>query len=80
MDFLKAVLTIVLVSLSLLLLIVGLQVTLIVTDLRKALKRINSILDDSIIGGGLIRPDKLTSIFEMFGKKKNVEKRGEGEV
>lgn len=60
--------------------IVGVQVLLIVIDLRRALRRINSILDDSILGGGLIRPDKLTGILEMFRKKKKVGRMGEGEV
>jgi hypothetical protein len=80
MDFIQKLLLVVVVSLSLLLFIVGVQVLLIVIDLRRALKRINSILDDSILGGGLIRPDKLTGILEMFRRKKKVGKRGEGEV
>jgi len=80
MDFIQKLLLIVIVSLSLLLFIVGVQVLLIVISLRRALKRINSILDDSILGGGLIRPDKLTGILEMFRRKKKVERRGEGEV
>jgi hypothetical protein len=79
-DFIQTLLLIVVVSLSLLLIIVGVQVVLILFGLRKALKRINSILDDSILGGGLIRPDKLTGILEMFRKKKKVEKIGEGDV
>jgi hypothetical protein len=76
-DFIQKLLLVVVVSLSLLLFIVGVQVLLIVIDLRRALKRINSILDDSILGGGLIRPDKLTGILEMFRRKKKVGKRGE---
>ena len=80
MDFIQKLLLIVIVSLSLLLFVVGVQVLLIVISLRRALKRINSILDDSILGGGLIRPDKLTGILEMFRRKKKVERRGEGEV
>jgi len=80
MDFIQKLLLVVVVSLSLLLFIIGVQVLLIVIDLRRALKRINSILDDSILGGGLIRPDKLTGILEMFRRKKKVERRGEGEV
>ena len=63
-----------------LLVIVGVQVVLILIDAKKAIKRLNTILDDSVIGGGLIRPEKLTGILEMFRRKKKVEKRGEGEV
>jgi hypothetical protein len=32
------------------------------------------------LGGGLIRPEKLTSILQMFRKNKGVEKKGEGEI
>ncbi len=77
MDGIERLLIIVIVSLTLLLVIVGVQVVLIISDLRRAVKRLNSILEDSILGGGLIRPDKLTSILEMFGKSKKMETHGE---
>ncbi len=51
-----------------------------IVDLRRALKRLNSILEDSILGGGLIRPDKLTGIMELFKKDKKMGKMGQGEV
>ena len=57
----------------------GAQVILIFSDLRKAIKRLNSILDDAILGGGLIRPEKITGILEMFRRKNKVETRGQGE-
>ena len=66
MDGIQKLLAVVIISLTALLAIVGVQVILMIMDLRRALKRLNSLLDDSIIGGGLIRPDKLTSVFEMF--------------
>ena len=62
MDGVQKLLVIVIVSLTLLLIIVGVQVILIIVDLRRALKRLNSILEDSVLGGGLIRPDKLTGV------------------
>jgi hypothetical protein len=80
MDNIQKLLTVVIVVLTLLLFIVGVQVVLIIVDLRKAIKRLNRILEDSIMGGGLIRPEKLTGILEFFGRKKGFQKRGEGEV
>ncbi len=76
MDSLQKVLTIVVVSLTTLLLIVGFQVILVIVDLRKAIKRLNSILEDSILGGGLLRPEKLTGIVEMFKKRKKTQTHG----
>lgn len=80
MSGIQTLLVVVIVILTLLLLIVGVQVVLIIVDLRRALKRLNSILEDSIMGGGLIRPEKLTGIVEFFKKKSSsrMEKRGEG--
>lgn len=80
MDTVQKLLAIVIVSLTVLLVIVGVQVILVIVDLRKAIKRLNSILEDSILGGGLIRPDKLTGILEFFGKKRKLGKHGEGDV
>jgi hypothetical protein len=64
-------------SLTVLLLIVGVQVVLIILDLRKAVKRLNSILEDAILGGGLIRPEKLTGIVEIFKRNKKIETLGQ---
>ena len=50
---------------------------LVIVDLRRAIKRLNSILEDAILGGGLIRPEKLTGILEMFKKGKRMEERGQ---
>lgn len=80
MDGLQTLLIIVVVVLTLLLIVVGIQVVLVIIDLRRAVKRLNSILEDSILGGGLLRPEKLTGIFEFFKKRKQgkMEKIGEG--
>lgn len=78
MDSVQKLLVIVVISLTTLLLVVGAQVFLIILDLRKAIKRLNSILEDAILGGGLIRPDKLTSVLEILRKNKKLETRGQG--
>ena len=64
-------------ALTVLLLVVGVQVVLIILDLRKAIKRLNSILEDAILGGGLIRPEKLTGIVEIFKRNKKMETYGQ---
>ena len=76
MDNVQTLLVVVVISLTVLLVIVGVQVMLIIIDLRRAIKRLNSILEDSILGGGLIRPEKLTGIMEIIGKGKRVETHG----
>lgn len=78
MDGVQKLLVVVVVSLTILLVIVGAQVILIIIDLRRALKRLNSILEDAILGGGLIRPEKLTKIIEIFRKSKKLETHGQG--
>jgi len=77
MDSVQKLLVIVVVALTTLLVVVGVQVVLIIVDLRRAIKRLNSILEDAILGGGLIRPEKLTKVVEMIGKKKKLQTRGE---
>ncbi len=76
MDPVQRLLVIVVVSLTLLLVVVGVQVMLIIIDLRKAIKRLNSILEDAILGGGLIRPEKLTSVLEILKKNKTLQSHG----
>ena len=76
MDNVQTLLIIVVISLTVLLVVVGFQVMLIIIDLRKAIKRLNSILEDAILGGGLIRPDKLTGVLEMLHKNKKLETHG----
>jgi len=76
MDGIQVLLVVVVIALTLLLVFVGIQVFLVIIDLRKAVKRLNSILEDSILGGGLIRPDKITGLLEMFKKNKNLESYG----
>ncbi len=76
MDSVQTLLIIVVISLTVLLLVVGVQVMLIIIDLRKAIKRLNSILEDAILGGGLIRPEKLTGVLELLHKNKKLETHG----
>lgn len=78
MDSVQTLLIIVVISLTILLVIVGVQVMLIIIDLRRAIKRLNSILEDAILGGGLIRPEKLTGIMEILKKNKKLETHGGG--
>jgi hypothetical protein len=77
MDNVQKLLVIVVISLTTLLLVVGIQVLFIIVDLRKAIKRLNSILEDAILGGGLIRPEKLTSVLEILRKNKKLETLGQ---
>ncbi len=77
MDNVQKLLVVVVISLTSLLVIVGVQVILIIVDLRKAIKRLNSILEDAILGGGLIRPEKLTSVLEILKRNKKMETRGQ---
>ena len=77
MDSVQRLLVIVVVSLTILLVVVGIQVVLVILDLRRAIKRLNSILEDAILGGGLIRPEKLTSVLEILKRNKKLETHGE---
>jgi len=77
MDSVQRLLIIVVISLTVLLVIVGIQVIFIILDLRKSVKRLNSILEDAVLGGGLIRPDKLTGIAEMFKRDKTMTTHGQ---
>jgi len=77
MEGIQTLLIIVVIALTTLLLVVGAQVLMMVMDLRRALKRLNSILDDSILGGGLLRPDKLTSVIELL-RKRGMKRHGDG--
>jgi hypothetical protein len=72
----QTLLIVVVISLTVLLVVVGVQVMLVIIDLRRAIKRLNSILEDAILGGGLIRPEKLTGVLEMLHKDKKLENRG----
>ncbi len=78
MENVQTLLIIVVIALTFLLIVVGVQVVLIIMDLRRALKRLNSILDDAILGGGLISPGRLTGIVEMFRRKKHKKMKTHG--
>lgn len=80
MEGIQTLLAVVIVSLTILLLIVGVQVIFIMVGLRRVIKRLNSILEDSILGGGLLRPEKLTGILEMFRKRKKTKTREQGNL
>ena len=77
MDSVQRLLVIVVITLTVLLVIVGVQVVFIILDLRRSVKRLNSILEDSFLGGGLIRPERLTGIAEMFKKDKTITTHGQ---
>lgn len=77
MDTVQTILLVVVVGLTILLTIVGIQVLMVIIDLRRALKKLNLILEDSLVGGGLIRHEKLTKVLEMFGVKRKLESRGD---
>ena len=77
MNGVQTLLIIVVISLTILLIIVGVQVTLVIIDLRRAVKRMNNILEDAILGGGLLRPDKLTGVLEFFRKRRDTESHGQ---
>jgi len=70
MDGVQTLLVIVVVSLTILLIAVGIQVFLVILDLRRAIKRLNNILEDAILGGGLLRPEKISGIIEFFRKNR----------
>jgi len=76
MDSIQKLLVVVVISLTILLVVVGVQVVLVIIDLRCAIKRLNSILEDAILGGGLIRPEKLTGVLEMLRKGKKLQQQG----
>ena len=80
MEDIQKLLIFVVITLTILLAVVGVQVVLVIVDLRRAIKRLNSILEDSILGGGLIRPERLTGVLEMFRKGKRKETKNQGNL
>lgn len=80
MENVQTILTIVVISLTVLLIVIGVQIFLVIQDLRRIMRRINTMLEDAVVGGGLIRPEKLTGILEMFRGKKKMQTHGEGEA
>lgn len=77
MSGVETLLTIVVIALAILFVIVGIQVVFVIIELRRAVRRLNSILEDAILGGGLIRPDKLTGILEFFRRKRDTGSHGQ---
>lgn len=71
MNGVQTLLIIVVILLTFLLIAVGVEVLLVIMDLRRSVRRLNNILEDTLLGGGLIRPDKLTSVLDFFRKKKD---------
>lgn len=76
MDVVRTLLVVVIVALTLMLVVVGFQVVLVMLDLRKSLKKLNVLLEDSMLGGGLIRTEKISGIMELFKKDKKLEGKG----
>lgn len=76
MENVQTLLTVVVIALTVLLIVIGVQVALMIIDLRRAVKRLNTILDDTI-SEGLIRPDKVAGIIEFFRKK--IKSHGQGQ-
>ena len=77
MTNIQTLLVVVVISLTVLLVFAGIQVILVILDLRRAVKRLNNILEDAILGGGLLRPEKLSGVIEMFRRTKNLHTHGE---
>jgi hypothetical protein len=73
MSGIQTLLTIVVISLTVLLIVVGVQVLLVIMDMRRSIKRLNNLLEDALLGGGLIRPDKLTNLVDFFRRKRRPE-------
>jgi len=80
MEPVQKLLIFVVVALTILLVIAGIQVILVIVDLRRSIKRLNSILEDAILGGGLIRPEKITGILEIFKRRKKLKTREQGNL
>ncbi len=80
MESTEIILIVVIIALTSLLIIVGIQVILVIRDMRRSLKKINTILDDSVWGGGLLRPDKLSGLVEMTKKNKKIETSEHGNL
>lgn len=80
MENIQTLLIVVVIALTVLLIVIGVQIFLVIADLRRIMRRVNGMLEDAVIGGGLIRPEKLTGILEMFRRKKKVQTHGEGET
>lgn len=78
MENIQTLLTVIVIALTVLLMVIGFQVFMVIRDLRRIIKRVNALLEDSIIGGGLIRPDKIMGILELFKRKKQMHTHGEG--
>lgn len=65
MDNIQTILVIVVVALTALLAIVGIQVFLVLMDIRKAIKRLNILIDSA--------PTKVTELLEMIRKNKEAK-------
>lgn len=73
MDSIQTFLIIIIVVLTLLMFVVGIQVFLMIADMRSVLKKINIILEDALVGGGLINSSKLMGIFSLFRNNKKID-------
>ncbi|MCX7928653.1 MAG: hypothetical protein N2558_03125 [Patescibacteria group bacterium] len=71
MDNVQLFLVIVIVTLTILVMIVGLQVFLMILEVRSILKKIDIMLSDLLVGGGLINSEKLMNVFSLLKNKKD---------
>ncbi len=70
MENLQTLLTVVVIALTILLIIVGVQVTLMLMAARKALKKINAMLDETMLGGGFLRPERIAGFIETLRNRR----------
>jgi hypothetical protein len=75
MEIYQKLLIVVVIVLTSLVLILGIQAFLILKDVRRSVKKINAIIDDSMFGGGLIKKEKILNVLQMFKKNKGFDKR-----
>lgn len=67
MESTQTLLTIIVIALTLLLCVVGVQVVLVILDIRKALKRLNMLLASYLTGSD---PIKLRELIHILRRKK----------
>ncbi|MCS7092341.1 MAG: hypothetical protein NZM26_03255 [Patescibacteria group bacterium] len=80
MDSVQLFLVVVIVTLTALIVIVGLQVFLMILEVRSILKKIDIMLSDLLVGGGLINSEKLMNVFSLLKNKKDANQHEIKEV
>ncbi len=69
MSGIYIILTIVFVALAALLLIVGMQVLLVIFEIRKVIKRVNTMLEGSTHFEDLVTKERVSSAFSYLQKR-----------